>query len=364
MPGNNSTTTLLLGQQSDFGIKTLSELLPISIAITLINGVVFILFYRRLSLRTASNYLLLGLAICDFLTGAINIPYFIVFTFKVVPPHMTPDFNYWLYILHNFNSVSAAYHILVITAERYFAIMKPLRHHVFTKGMVLKLLSGVWLVSAFIALIPLTFQASPSIYLWLSIHTAVCLLTVFLFPYLFILFAYTVMFKVISSRRKSRIMATGRGIRGRNQINNDRKCLFIFATMATIFAFCWMPYFTTTFVINVRSYLKCLPPVNRKVVQAVVIIRYMTSITNPLLYTFFKRDFWIALKNLPLKRGLSLRKRKRSSHSSIISSKVQRRPCPTDHDTMWPSNTFSGYIRNEKIITLLSGSWTIYESSV
>ena len=100
---NNSTATDQSSPMPNFGMTALMRLLPIAIAIILSNGLVFALFCKKKSLRTSSNYLLLGLAICDFITGAVNIPYFVIFLFQVVPPSMQVDYNYWLYVVHTLN---------------------------------------------------------------------------------------------------------------------------------------------------------------------------------------------------------------------------------------------------------------------
>ena len=69
---SNSTASDQSSPESNVGMTVLSRLLPIAIAIILCNGLVFVLFCRKKCLRTSSNYLLLGLAICDFLAGAVN----------------------------------------------------------------------------------------------------------------------------------------------------------------------------------------------------------------------------------------------------------------------------------------------------
>ena len=74
---DSNATSKFPKQHSDDGLKTLS------IAIFLANGLVFVLFYRCSRLRTSSNYVLLSLAICDFSTGVIAIPYFIVYNFGI-----------------------------------------------------------------------------------------------------------------------------------------------------------------------------------------------------------------------------------------------------------------------------------------
>ncbi|XP_022806266.1 histamine H2 receptor-like [Stylophora pistillata] len=340
---NNTSTTDQFPSQSNLGMITLKKLLPISIAIIFSNGLVFALFYKRKSLRTSSNYLLLGLAICDFLTGAVNIPYFIVFSFEVVPLNMQKNYNYWLVIIHNFMAVSATYHLLVITAEKFLAITNPLKHYLVTKKTVLKSLAAIWITSTVIASIPLAWKNSQdqSQILFLVIYFSVCLVFVFVIPYTFMIYAFVVMFKAITSKRRPssipRRVASGL----KWDIISDRKCIVIFALMAAIFLICWLPYFTIGLVINIKNHLRVtLTEPIFEATEVIVLVRYITSITNPFLYTFFKRDFWRTLRKLSHKkeflhdgrksskqRGWSLscgagRKRQKSDDNSTTLSRL------------------------------------------
>lgn len=294
---NNSSSS----QQPNDGVKALSKVLPVSIAITLINGLVFFIFYRRKALRTTSNYLLLSLAICDFLTGTINIPYFILSSFHVVPLAMLPNFYYGMYLLHTLMAVSAAYHILAITAEKYLAVIRPLRHYLVTKKTVWKILVGIWITSAFIAVIPMSWKDSESRFIWYIVHATLCIFLVFLVPYTFMIYAFTAMFKVIAERKRPSITRKSSRLQRKNI--SDQKCVLVFALMAAIFAVCWLPYFSLTLAAYVTYLTSGSSALINTVSEVFVIIRYMTSITNPLLYTFFKRDFRLALLNRPLKRG-------------------------------------------------------------
>ena len=301
---DNNISSSGVQQQLNNGGKALYKLLPVAIAITLVNGLVFVIFYRKKALRTTSNYLLLSLAICDFLTGTINIPYLILYSSQVEPLVTTVIFRYGMYILHNLMAVSAAYHILAITAEKYLAIIRPLRHYLVTKKTVWKILLGIWITSAFIAVIPISWDESKSRLVWYIIHAILCIVLVFLVPYTFMLYAFTAMFKVISKRKRPSINRKSTRLQRKNI--SDQKCVLVFALMAAIFAVCWLPYFGLMLVIHVKYYLKSGTALIDKAVEAFVIIRYMTSIANPLLYTFFKRDFRMALRKRPLTRSATI----------------------------------------------------------
>ena len=301
---SNSTASDQSSPESNVGMTVLSRLLPIAIAIILCNGLVFVLFCRKKCLRTSSNYLLLGLAICDFLTGAVNIPYFVIFHFPVVPPSMRADFNYWLFIVHTLTAVSAAYHLFIITAEKYSAIIRPLRHYLVTKKMVFKVLAVIWILSTLIGITPLIWKNSQSLPLCFAIYSIVCLVLVFVIPYTFMIYAYIVMFKAITSKRRPSSSHRGVTSRQRRRRTSDRKCILVFALMAAIFAICWLPYFTIMTVLNIKGYLRIrieLTPPIAKAAEVFAFVRYITSVVNPLLYTFFKRDFSRALISILFK---------------------------------------------------------------
>ena len=331
---NNSSASDQSSLQSNDGMTELSKLLPVAIAITLSNGLVFALFYIKKSLRISSNYLLLGLAVCDFFTGTVNIPYFIIFNLRVVPLRMEADFSYLLYIVHTLMVVSAAYHLLIITAEKYLAIIRPLKHYLVTKKMVFKALAGIWITSTFIAVIPLVWKNSQSRSLCSVIHSSVCLVFVFVVPYTFMIYAYIVMFRAITSKKRPSSTHRRDASRLRKKNVNDRKCVLVFALMAAIFAFCWLPYFTIGLVLNVKGYLKSnFTKPMLKASEVFAFVRYITSITNPLLYTFFKRDFWRALRNLLRKRKFGGNKSSKKGKRSALCDKVRKRKKSVDNNT-------------------------------
>ncbi|XP_022809321.1 RYamide receptor-like [Stylophora pistillata] len=312
---NSDVTSKLPQQQSDDGVKALSKLLPIAIAIVLANGLVFVLFYRCPRLRTSSNYVLLSLAICDFSTGAFAIPYFIAYNFEILPKEL----HYGTYVSHTLLAVSGSYHILVVTALKYLATVSPLKHYVVTKRLVLKIVLGVWIISTVIAVIPLAWHGNETSASCHIIHTALCLVAVFLFPYVFMIYAFIAMFRAITKRQRPSSVESNK-LRKQKKNQSDRRCILVFATMAIIFVSCWLPYFTAMLLVaigigDLDFFL-----------EACMVIRYITSFANPLLYTFFKRDFWSALRNLlQNRRKFSFSYQKSESESLNLTSRLRAR---------------------------------------
>ena len=125
-------------------------------------------------------------------------------------------------------------------------------------------------------------------------HVIFCLVAVFLLPYTFMIYAFVAIFKSISNRGKKNGSIISRSHFTR-QASLERRCLILFAFMATVFLVCWLPWYILMLLHNVyNSEMEGLGIAS----QVFVLVRYATSIINPMLYTFYRRDFHTALKSL------------------------------------------------------------------
>ena len=302
--------------------QAIAQLVPVALLIILANGLVLVLFVNRSQLRTPANYVLFSLAACDFLTGVINIPVFIVVAFTLlIGPR---DLHYMVLlvsVLNNFTAISACYHILAATTEKYLSIIWPVKHRSITRKTVFKVLQAVWVVSFIVAFIPFSWvnmeDRETQGKLTLG-HVIFCLVAVFLLPYTFMIYAFVAILKSISNQGKTKGNIISRSHFNR-QVALERRCLILFASMAIIFLVCWLPWFILLLLYKVEDNTEKM----EIAAHVFVLVRYATSIINPLLYTFFRRDFNKALK--------SLFKRKRSQRFSRDSD-VNRQVLTKDGD--------------------------------
>ena len=141
-------------------------------------------------------------------------------------------------------------------------------------------------------------------------YVVFCLVFVLLIPCILIVYSQAVTFKAIAKRGRHCVIAKKEVRKARN----EKKCLMIFAVMAIIYVVCWLPWFVLTLFF---SFWLPLSIETRKILydlsQAFVIFRYLTSIVNPLLYTFLKKDFLEAFKRLVLRRKRNISR----THSSV-----------------------------------------------
>ena len=285
-----------------FNYTEIGKLSSIAAGIVIVNSVVFYLFLKKKSLRTTSNYPLFSLALCDFLCGLVVIPLFTILYFTPLLESSEIKFylGFLVTVLHNFVAIATVYHIVVVTAERYMAIKFPLKHRVIHKKCIHKVLAAVWICSLLVSFIPFTWIDKmypvfhPICSKLLLGFTIFCLVFALIIPYSFLVFAFVNMFRAINGASSNGSRKTN--FRGRRhsivqtKSTGERKCLLLFAIMASVFLLCWMPWFVIFLLNQLFNSSMAVPS------EVAVLIRYMTSVVNPLLYTFLKRDFLRALK--------------------------------------------------------------------
>ncbi|XP_078342459.1 octopamine receptor beta-2R-like [Oculina patagonica] len=299
MANNSNITVRQPPRDESISVDTeaIAELVPVALLIIVANGLVLVLFAKRTQLRTPANYVLFSLAACDFMTGIINIPLFIIVAFTSI--FASFEFRSYLFYLvtavHTLTAISACYHILAATTEKYLSIIWPVKHRLMTRKTVINLLEAVWVASFIVAFIPFAWSNMEDTETQAKLglgHVIFCFVAVFLLPYAFMIYAFVVIFKSISHQGKTKGSILSREHRSR-QAALEKRCLILFASMATIFLVCWLPWFILMLLFKVKSNAEEL----EIPAHVFVLVRYATSIINPALYTFFRRDFNSALKS-------------------------------------------------------------------
>ena len=280
----------------------IAKLISIAAAVVLINSVVLYLFARKNSLRTISNYPLFSLAVCDFFCGVFVIPLFVIVFFTPLIQSKSSKFylGFLVTVLHNFVAILTVYHIVVVTAERYLAVKFPLKHRVLSQTYMRRVLAVVWICSFLVSLIPLAWinkiypAYKPESSNFTLAFSVFFLAFALLLPYMFLIFAFTSMFRVVNRSFSKSFSKSASASPSRVEMRGERKCLVLFVTMAFVFLLCWLPWFTVFLLVQLP--VKLEPSKLGIISQVAVIIKYMTSVINPLLYTFIKKDFCRALK--------------------------------------------------------------------
>ena len=278
-------------------------LMAIAVLIIISNMFVIVLFVTKETLRKGGKLLLLSLAISDVTTGLVTIPLNIgcevTLSLKVCVSSG---------ILNRFLAISTVYHILAITFETYYAILRPMEHRVkVEKQKVLGIALAIWFGALIIALTPLTWtighltdvQHKPSddFQHKMSIYETFVVSGGFLLPLTLMIFAHARMFAKIINALKLIHRQNRPSHKSCNTNKNKYKAAILFAVLLLVFTICWLFWFVVG-LLNAVSNVRVREFFPKWALDSLMIIRYSTSFINPLLYTFFRPDFYTAFKTL------------------------------------------------------------------
>lgn len=291
----NSTQSRYGGQ---FDIKFHTGLILISSLIITSNGLVIVLFATMENLRKAGKLLLLSLAISDLTTGLVTIPLNISCEVTFSAPLCLASST-----LNRFIGISTVYHILAVTFETYYAILRPMEHRVkVERSKVLGLVFGMWFAALLTALTPLYWTLgviknvrgipSKEFLRKQAIYEIVVFITGFFLPLALMVFAHMRMFAKILDALK--LLRSRSSPLSQPTYMSKYKTALLFAVILLVFTLSWSFWFIISLLKAIGS---AMHPFPLWATDSLTIIRYSTSFINPLLYTFFRPDFYKAFKS-------------------------------------------------------------------
>ena len=234
------------------------------------NTISIFAFWKLRSILKRTYYLLMNLTIADITVGLCVIR---LVTSNILRLQTNEDTKWARYIAMDVLSGTASItYLLLIAAERFFAIAFPFRHRVLTKRMYAYCIAAVWITSVLITMIttmPEVFRNSvlASISrLILASFTVICLIS--------ICSLYTLIYMYVFSRKENPRLRRDK----RKQNKRLAKTLFI-VTMLTLTA--WIPLAVTT--ISPERYGHCVTPTYLFVG---IFLQLANSALNPLVYCY------------------------------------------------------------------------------
>ncbi|XP_072558844.1 trace amine-associated receptor 1-like [Paramormyrops kingsleyae] len=288
---------------------SLYVLLGATILLTVLgNLLVIVTISHCKQLHTPTNYLILSLAVSDFLLGAV-----------VMPPSLIRSLETcwylgdWFCQIHSsidFSLTAASIFMLyLISIERYVAISRPLLYHTLITTHVAKcMILSCWVLSALIGfgmeLNSLTIHNVSLTQLNCEGRCAVLLdkvssilssLFVFFIPGLFMLGLYLKILLIAHKQARSLQDTLGRKKGKATPSKVERKATKTLAIVMGIFLSCWIPFFICNIIDPIIDY--STPPV---LFDMLVWIGYLNSTFNPIVYAFFYTWFRKAFKMIIL----------------------------------------------------------------
>lgn len=281
-------------------------LITLSVLIVLSNLTVLVLYQLNSHLRSKKNFLLASFALSDLSAGLVVLPVTLM-CFQC--PACSTKMCLSSAILFRFLAISTILHILAITFEKYFSIIHPLHHLGAVQKKHIRLVTScIWGTSIAVSLSPLTWLTAgftPDVIRKELIYFAVTFLLFFVLPLAFIIFAHLKMFKTISRSlhfisniRETQLnsmknpASSPTPVHELHYSSKNKKALCAFILMLGTFVASWFTWYLGAIFFYLR--LPFSTDVWGKVLEVMLFLPFLI---NPMLYTYYKQDFRLALQS-------------------------------------------------------------------
>lgn len=256
------------------------------------NTLVIYVVVRYTKMKTITNMYILNLALADELY-ILGIPFL----------GTNSALSYWPYgdffckvcmTADAMSQFSSTFCLTVMSIDRYLAVVHPIRSAKWRKPQVAKVFNGmVWVVS-FLIVLPVTIYSHVQEEfntcnitwpepreLWSIVFILYTSILGFFGPLVVICLCYLL---IVIKVRSAGVRA---GLTKRRK--SERKVTRMVVIIVLVFVLCWLPFFTT----NIVNLIHIIPENNTTaaVYFFLVILTYVNSCANPILYGFLSDNF-------------------------------------------------------------------------
>ena len=321
MNGNKSSNNTTISSQNspsyDHSLNTVIASVLIVVIVVAICGNLFvctaILVHQRL--RKTANYFIFSLAISDLLTASFSMS-FDVDTLLNPNQWSHGEFvcDFWA-VMYMTAAPTSILHLLAVSVDRYKAIKSPLRYcHAMRPKRALVIIAVIWLYSFLFAIISMTgwpfydhsvrygichFNIRPH-------YSVVSSFVNFILPSLATCVVYFKIYKIAGEHvcRIGKQEMTAKSNSNEDSgfpsekrvIKKNIKAAKTIAILVSALLVCWMPLTisSTAWSLCYDCFLKS--PI--ELYSALVVLAYVNSALNPILYSFYNREFRQSFKRL------------------------------------------------------------------
>uniref|UniRef100_A0A8C3SNB6 Adenosine A2b receptor n=1 Tax=Chelydra serpentina TaxID=8475 RepID=A0A8C3SNB6_CHESE len=274
-------------------MNTVYIVLELIIALLAIAGNVLVCWAVAINstLKNATNYILVSLAVADIAVGLLAIPFAITISVGLRTDfHSCLFFACFVLVL----TQSSIFSLLAVAMDRYLAIKVPLRYKSLVTGKRARwLIAVLWLLSFGIGLTPLMGWNKQGCLIQCLFENVVTMSYMVYFnffgcvllPLVIMLGIYIKIFVVACKQlRKMELMG-----KSRTTLQKEVNAAKSLAIIVGLFAFCWLPLH----ILNCISYFHQDFAHNKPdwVMYVAIILSHANSVINPIIYAYKIRDF-------------------------------------------------------------------------
>lgn len=283
---NNTSASIVPDSESHQGVSK-SVLIPLSVTwavlgllSTILNLLVCFIVMIEKRLWTITNAFVVSLSVADLLVAAALIPIYLYENFSHTT---TPISGYVIAFL----LLASIFNIGAVTFERYIALTRPIGYRLIMSASKVSLIICIsWIVPFGMSILPVAWGADPTTD-YHKVYMIVSLFGFVLLPLLAMICIYARLLRVVRrfiSRNRKR--ATW-GNRTGERAGNEEKAVVVFALIFGMFLLSWMPLI----FINLCDVINKPELVTNPIAYTSFYTMLFNTITDPLIYAFFKKDF-------------------------------------------------------------------------
>ncbi|KAI9529366.1 Somatostatin receptor type 2 [Dissostichus eleginoides] len=262
------------------------------------NALVIYVILRYAKMKTVTNIYILNLAVADVLC-MMSLP-FIAMQLTLVHWPFGEVLCKGIMTVDSLNQFTSIFCLMVMSIDRYLAVVHPIRSTKWRKPRVAKLINiTVWGVSLLTILPTLIFSGLNDVpvcgIVWpepQEVYSTTFIIYTFFFGFFLPLVVICMCYLLIIVKVKSSGMRVGSTKRKRS----ERKVTRMVSIVVAVFVFCWLPFY----VFNVASVASSIVPTSfvKSTFDFVVVLGYANSCANPILYAFLSDNFKKSFQNV------------------------------------------------------------------
>ena len=263
--------------------------LTVCVAIVTVNLLSIIVFIKDRSLRTRAMYLVINLTIADMFVGGFSHfhPFRLlsVVSCDIVKMNLSLELNVIIGFLYSWFPLTSLTNIAVISLDRMHATIRPFRHRLIKKWVYGVTVAGVWVLAAMVSTASLILvlygkNVRYFLYLWQS-YCCLCLLVIC------VSYSSIVVRFLCGAHPQHHVAA-----------NKQRKLTVTLFIMTIVSLLMCLPYTVLIFVrfqTGIGELLLSFPELEGRLRFSLIILNFMNSLVNPIVYTIRIPEFRKAL---------------------------------------------------------------------
>ena len=298
---------------------TLIALYAVTFTLGFIGNVTVIhIFVRNSKMRTVTNSFLVNLAVCDLMVVLLCMPFSMameVYANWVYGAAMCKIVNF----SQGLSVASSIFTMSVISAERFYAIRRPLKARAFmSRARIRKIIGGIWILAA-VLMLPIVFVRREAVLELAGFHYALCretwpstalkhlysvalLVLLYIGPVAFICVGYLHM-GLNLWRRDARLHASESAAgseNARSTLAGRRKVARMLFILALLFLVSWLPLQVLALALDLLDHAAMTADTAERLTQVhkyALWLGHLNSSINPICYCVMSASFKNAVYN-------------------------------------------------------------------